>query len=237
MSNDTVVSLAAPALVPPPHGASALRGAAAGRGGGPGGVRGAPVVVRSREAPRRSPAGGAQRALARAQDSHRARRGGCTGPQGAQPLGLPGAVPLLGGAALRSVSVFAVSINRAAATQAVPAASNGVPSAESPTSATSTPWPRAITPRIPVCGVSTVDCDMPSRNSSIAPELARSNGPTCGITAPPAVLWSSPNARTNICMCGNSLRRTRWEAAAAPRRWKRSPDCPQTRQAPGVLRF
>ncbi len=38
-------------------------------------------------------------APARAQDSHRARRGGRAGPQGAQPLGLPRAVPLLGGAA------------------------------------------------------------------------------------------------------------------------------------------
>ena len=85
-----------------PHGACAVRGAAADRGCGAGGVRGAPVVVRSREAARWTPAGGAQRAPARAQDSHRARRGGRAGPQGAQPLGFPGAVPLVGSAALRS---------------------------------------------------------------------------------------------------------------------------------------
>ena len=81
MSNDTCgFTGGASAGSRPPHGASAVRGAAAGRGCGPGGVRGAPVVVRSREAPRRSPAGGAQRPPARAQDSHRARRGGRAGP-------------------------------------------------------------------------------------------------------------------------------------------------------------
>ena len=103
MSNDTVVSLAAPAPVPDPL-TELLRSGAR---------RLVEAAVRVEFEEHLSSFGheklpdGRQRVvrngrLLEAQDSHRARRGGRAGPQGAQPLGLPRAVPLLGGAALRS---------------------------------------------------------------------------------------------------------------------------------------
>ena len=133
------------------------------------------------------------------------------------------------------MSFSAVSIMRAAATQAVPAAPNGVLPSTLSISATSTPWPRAITPRIPVCGVSTLDRGTPLKNSSKAAGLARSSGPSCGITAPFSVLGSSRYARMNICMCGSSLRRTSrsvfsiWPSRIWP--WPAPPTCCRTRVA------
>ena len=78
----------------PPHGASAVRGAAAGRGGGSAEFEEHLSSFGHEKLP-----DGRQRVvrngrLPEAQDSHRARRGGCAGPQGVQPLGLPRAVPL-----------------------------------------------------------------------------------------------------------------------------------------------
>ena len=94
MSNDSVVSLAAPAFgVRPAHGASAQRRAAADRGGGGGGVRGVPVGVRGREVAGRSAPGGAQRSPSRTPDSDGDRRGGRSGTEGAWSLGGVGAVP------------------------------------------------------------------------------------------------------------------------------------------------
>ena len=86
MSNDTVVSLAAPARVFDPLTELLRTGARrVDRGRGHGGVRGVPVGVRSGEAARRTAAGGSQRAPSRAQDSHRARGGGRAGAHAPRP--------------------------------------------------------------------------------------------------------------------------------------------------------
>ena len=61
-----------------------------------------PVGVRPGAAARRAPAGGSQRPPSGPQDSHRRGRGGRAGAQGTQPLGFARAVPLFGGASLRS---------------------------------------------------------------------------------------------------------------------------------------
>ena len=103
MSNDTVVSLAVPAQVSDPltellrSGARRLIEAA--------------VSAEFEEylsgfvqeqLPDGAPAGGSQRPPSGTQDSHRRGRGGRAGAQGTQSLGFARAVPLFGGASLRS---------------------------------------------------------------------------------------------------------------------------------------
>ena len=65
-----------------------------------GGVRGVFVGVRGREVARRSAPGGAQRSSSGTADSDRDRRGGRSGAEGAQSVGIAGAVPLIVGTAV-----------------------------------------------------------------------------------------------------------------------------------------
>ena len=98
-SNDTVVSLATPAPISTPLTELVRSGARR--------LIEAAIRVQFEEYPssfghEKLPDGRQQAVrnghLPRAKDSHRARRGGRAGPEGAQPLGLPGAVPFVGGA-------------------------------------------------------------------------------------------------------------------------------------------